>query len=95
MTLDAARTVIWCDCGTDAIIVEHLPEFGDAVELAMWSKGVRGDSRNHFGWRQRLRGAQQWLRGRPYTDVVLLDPLEAERLRQALAPRQEMANEDN
>lgn len=81
--------VIWCDCGTDAITVWHDPD-DQFVELCMWSQGTRGNAMTgYFGWRQRLLGAWNWLRGRPHTDMVVLTPAEAARLRKALAHRTE------
>lgn len=70
-------TWIVCDCHGDALAVWHDPD-DDLTWIEFWTSGTGAPK---WGWRQRLRFAWLWLRGKPETMWgVVLKTSEAERL---------------
>jgi hypothetical protein len=76
---EVAKATFECRCGGEALRVSHDPdpEWDYGIELAFWSVGqVRRPD-----WRYRLRHVWRILRtGTPYSDYIILNHEDADRL---------------
>lgn len=74
-------TIVFCECGGDAIMVSYFTDEPEEIFLSMWGERVvQGTT-----WSHRLRHIWRILtRGYPYEDDIVINRSDARRLAQSL-----------
>jgi hypothetical protein len=77
------REFIPCECGAEAVVLSYWPDDEDKmIFLSMWAVQPGG---RFYDWRHKIQHIWHILKkGHPYTDDIVLNLKEVERLRNAL-----------